>query len=68
MKQSDRFYEEMDPARVALWFGLSLGLGIVVHEGFFVVAGAIAAGALTAAVANAIQDHAEANRIAHHRR
>jgi len=36
----------MDPARVALLLGLGAGLGIVVHEGFFLVAGAIAVGAL----------------------
>ena len=50
--KSDRFYETMDPARVALLLGLSVGLGIAVHEGFFFVAGAIAVGALAAAIAN----------------
>jgi len=69
MKESDRFYEKVDPARVALLLGLTVGLGIVVHEGFFVVAGAIAVGAVAAALANAIHDHAEAaNRVASHRR
>ena len=33
--KSDRFYETMDPARVALLLGLNVGLGIAVHEGFF---------------------------------
>ncbi len=43
----------MDPARVALltWNNV-WDLGIVVHEGFFLVAGAIAVGALAAAIAN----------------
>ena len=63
--KSDRFYEMMDPVRVALLLGLSVGLGIAVHEGFFLVAGAIAVGALAAAAANAIHDHAEANRLSH---
>jgi hypothetical protein len=40
-------------------FGLSIGLGIAVHEGFFLVAGAIAVGALTVATAHALQEHAE---------
>ena len=43
MKKSDKFYETMGPARVAL-LGMRIGLGIVVHEGFFIVAGAIAVG------------------------
>lgn len=65
MKKSDKFYEAMDPARVALLLGLSVGLGIVVHEGFLLVAGAIVVGALAAAAANAIHDHAEDNRLSH---
>ena len=68
MKKNDRFYETMDPARVALLLGVSIGLGIVVHEGFFLVAGAIAVGALAAAAANAIHDHAEGNRLTHQHR
>jgi hypothetical protein len=63
--KSGRFYEMMDPVRVALLLGLSVGLGIAVHEGFLLVAGAIAVGALAAAIANAIHDHAEANRMTH---
>ena len=63
--KSDRFYEMMDPVRVALLLGLSVGLGIAVHEGFLFVAGAIAVGALAAAAANMIHDHAEANRLSH---
>jgi hypothetical protein len=63
--KSGRFYEMMDPVRVALLLGLSVGLGVAVHEGFLLVAGAIAVGALAAAVANAIHDHAESNRMTH---
>ena len=40
----ERFYEAMDPARVALLLGLSVGLGIALHEAFLLVAGAIACG------------------------
>jgi len=58
----------MDRARVGLLFGLSLGLGVVVHEGFFVVAGAIAAGAMAAAIANLIYDHTEQSGLKHHHR
>ena len=63
--KSERFYEAVDPARVALLLGLSVGLGIALHEGFFIVAGAIAVGALAAAITNMIYDHAEANRMTH---
>jgi hypothetical protein len=49
----------VDGARVALLVGLSIGLGIVVHEVFFLVGGAIAVGALTVATAHAAQEHAE---------
>ena len=55
----------VDGARVALLVGLSIGLGIAVHEGFFLVAGAIAVGALTVATVHAVQEHAEQGRLAH---
>jgi len=58
----------MDPARVALLFGLTVGLGIVVHESFFLVAGAIAIGAMAAAFANTIYDHAEHSGLTHQHR
>jgi hypothetical protein len=58
----------MDPARVALLFGVSVGLGIVLHEGFFVVAGAIAVGAMAATVANLIYDHTEQSGLTHRHR
>jgi hypothetical protein len=53
----------VDGARVALLVGLGVGLGIAVHEAFFLVAGAIAVGALTVATAHAIQEHAEHTRL-----
>ena len=69
MKKSDIFYERVDPARVALLFGIALGLGIAVHEVFFFVAGAIGVGALAAVLTNVIRDHPELpNRLARHRR
>lgn len=49
----------LDGSRVALLLGLSIGLGIAVHEVFFVVGGAIAVGALTVATAHALQEHAK---------
>jgi hypothetical protein len=53
---------------VALLLGLSIGLGIVVHEGFFLVAGAIAVGSLAAAIATTVYDHAEGSRLTHQHR
>ena len=65
MKTINKNGEPMNPTRVALLLGLSLGLGIVVHEGFFVVAGAIAVGALTVATVHAIEKHAERTHLVH---
>ncbi|MGH8093334.1 MAG: hypothetical protein ACREIF_07675 [Chthoniobacterales bacterium] len=59
MKIKEKVSASIDPARVALLLGVTVGLGIVVHEGFFLVAGAIAVGALSAAIANVIHDHTE---------
>jgi hypothetical protein len=58
----------VDGARVALLLGITIGLGIAVHEVFFLVGGAIAAGALTVATVNALQEHAERERLAHQHR
>jgi hypothetical protein len=65
MRTDRRFSGEIDPARVAVLLGLTVGLGIAVHEGFFLVAGLIALGAMTAATVHAIHDHAESARRAH---
>jgi hypothetical protein len=58
----------VDGARVALLVGLSVGLGIVVHEVFFLVGGAIAVGALAVGTAHALQEHADQTHPAHQRR
>ena len=55
----------MEPAQVAVLLGLTVGLGMAVDESFFVVAGAIAVGAIVVATANAIHDHAGRARLAH---
>jgi chaperonin GroEL len=52
----------VDGARVALLLGLSVGLGIAVHEFFFLVGGTIAVAALGVATAHAIQKHTEQTR------
>lgn len=57
---------EIDPTRVALFIGISIGLGIVVHEGFFAVAGAIAVGGLAVAALHAVQQHAQHAHPASH--
>jgi hypothetical protein len=68
MKTIEKDRGHVDPARVALLLGLSIGLGIVVHEGFFLVAGVIAVGALTVATVHTIQEHSDGARLAHQHR
>lgn len=68
MKTLQKWNGETDPTRVALLIGLSVGLGIVVHEGFFLLAGAIAIGALTAASVHALHEHARHTHVAHQHR
>jgi hypothetical protein len=68
MNKSNKTGGGMDPARVALLFGLSVGLGIVIHESFFLVAGAIAVGAAAAAIADTIYDHTEHSGLKHQHR
>ncbi len=58
----------IDSARVALLLGLTVGLGIVAHEGFFFVAGAIAVSALVVATMHAMQEHADGTRMTHQHR
>lgn len=67
MKAIQRF-PMMEARTVALLVGLAMGLGIVVHEVFFLVGGAIAVGALTVATAHALQEHAEQTRPARQHR
>ena len=59
---------KVDSARVAVLLGLTIGLGIAVHEGFFLVAGAIALGAVTAAAVHAIHEHGDHTRLAYRTR
>ena len=65
MKILRKMSGEMDSARVAVLVGLSIGLGIAVHEGFFLVAGAIAIGALIASAVHAIREHHERTELAY---
>jgi hypothetical protein len=58
----------VDGTRVAVLVGISIGLGIVVHEVFFLIGGAIAVGALAGAVTDAIEEHAAKTQPAHQRR
>lgn len=64
MKAIKRGDGSVDGARAALLVGLSVGLGIVVHEVFFLVGGAIAVGALAAAVTHAAAGDGEQTRPA----
>ena len=64
MKTLRKLSGEVDSARVALLLGLSIGLGIAVHEGFLLVAGAIAIGALAATAVRAIREHHEQTQLA----
>ena len=65
MKTINKDGDPMNPRRVALLLGLSLGLGVLVHEGFFVVAGAIAVGALAVATVHAVEKQAERSHLVH---
>lgn len=58
----------VDGTRVALLVGASIGLGLLVHEVFFLVGGVIAVGALAAAMAHAAEEHVEKTRPARQRR
>lgn len=58
----------VDGPRVAVLVGASIGLGLLVHEAFFLVGGAIAVGALAAAMTHAAEEHARKTRLVHQRR
>ncbi len=57
---------KVNGARVAVLLGLSIGLGIAVHEVFLLAGFVIAAGALAIATAHALHEHAEQSRLIHH--
>jgi hypothetical protein len=59
---------KIESADVALWLGLSIGLGIAVHEGFFLIAGAIAVGALTAVAVHAVHEFGGHHQLAEQHR
>lgn len=67
MKTRDKTAGAIDSADVALLVGVGIGLGIVVHDAFFFVAGAIAVGALTAATAHALHERATQAHLAQNR-
>lgn len=58
----------VDGTRVATLVGVSIALGLLVHEAFLLVGGAIAFGALAAAVTHAAEEHVEKTRLTHQRR
>ena len=58
----------VDGPRVAVLVGASIGLGLLVHEVFFLVGGAIAVGALAAAMTYAAEEHARKTRPVHQHR
>jgi hypothetical protein len=68
MKTLRKLSGEMDSARVGVLLGLSIGLGIAVHEGFFLLAGAIAIGALATTAVHAIRVHHDQNHLAYRAR
>jgi hypothetical protein len=55
----------LDPTRATLLIALAVGLGIAVHEVFFLVAFAIAIIALAQSVFHAIGEHIHRARFAH---
>ena len=53
----------VDGTRVAVLVGVSIGLGLLVHEVFFLFGGAIAVGALGAALAHGTPEHVQKRRL-----
>ena len=68
MNTTGRTREPTSARRLAMLLGLTVGLGIVVHQSFFVVAGAIAVGALAVATARVIEEHSANANFVHRRR
>lgn len=68
MKTTRGTNESMGARHVAVLLGVTVGLGIVVHQSFLVVAGAIAVGALAVATARAIEEHSDSTHFVRHRR
>jgi len=59
---------EIDSAKVAVLFGLSIGMGIAVHPAFLLLAALIGVGALIAKLVHAVHQHAEQTRLAYRAR
>jgi predicted Co/Zn/Cd cation transporter (cation efflux family) len=57
--------EFLDPATITLLMGLAVGLGIAVHDGFFLVALGIGGVALGQSVLHAIKEHSDQLRMGH---
>ena len=53
----------VDGTGVAVLVGASIGLGLLVHEVFFLFGGAIAVGALAAALAHGTPEHVQKRRL-----
>ena len=68
MKRLHKPAGKIDAVDVALLLGVSVGLGLALHEGFFLVAGAIAVVALTVAAADAVPKHSEHAPLVHQHR
>ena len=64
MKTGLKLRGEIGPADVVVLLGLTVGLGIAVHQSFFLVAGAIALGAALVGTARARSDRVNRRRLA----
>jgi len=56
---------KLDSARVAVLFGLTIGLGIAIHPVFLLVAAVIGIAALIAVVSHAIHQHGDHKWLTH---
>jgi hypothetical protein len=68
MKMLRKKNNEFVSTRLALAIGASIGLGVLVHEGFLLVAGAIAVGALAVTAVHPLHQHTENARPVHQNR
>ena len=55
----------IDSARAAVLFGLTIGLGITVHQGFLLVAAGIGLAALGHALVHAVHQHGDHTWVTH---
>ena len=68
MKTARQTGGEYDSARLAVFLGVLVGLGIAVHEGFFLVAAVVAIGAIAGALVHAIHEHSQQTQVAYRAR